>query len=198
MDIIVAAVSGGRWRPGIGDPTFVGWLTVFAYAVAAWSCWRTAWRERGRDGSAVAGPVRLWLALALGLLLLGVNKQLDLQTWMTEVGRDAVRAIGRYGQRRTYQLAFIAAVAASCVGLLGTLLYVARPLTQPRLWALVGACFLIGFVLIRACSFHNVDIFLAATIGRLRWNCVLELGGITTIAVAGWWARHEQRGPSKA
>ena len=24
-----------RWRPGISDPTFVGWLTVAAYATAA-------------------------------------------------------------------------------------------------------------------------------------------------------------------
>ena len=28
------------WRPGVGDPTFIGWLTVLAYLVAAGLCTR--------------------------------------------------------------------------------------------------------------------------------------------------------------
>ena len=26
------------WEPGIGDPTFIGWFTVFAYLIAAVLC----------------------------------------------------------------------------------------------------------------------------------------------------------------
>ena len=33
--ILLAAVEGGRWKPGIGDPTVMGWVTVAAYFVTA-------------------------------------------------------------------------------------------------------------------------------------------------------------------
>ena len=36
--LFVALVTGadGRWHPGIGDPTIMGWVTVVAYALATY------------------------------------------------------------------------------------------------------------------------------------------------------------------
>src|ERR1041384_5677187 len=39
---IFAFTDGDRWRPGIGDPTFIGWFTVVAYFATAYLCWRAA------------------------------------------------------------------------------------------------------------------------------------------------------------
>lgn len=163
--------AAGAWRPGIGDPTPLGWLTVAAYFVAAAACWRTA----RRDGR---GP---WLVIALALVLLGINKQLDLQTALTELGRALARAQGWYEQRRTVQAGFIVALTLAGASLLAALLRSARPLEPGRLLALCGMTFIGVFVLVRASSFHHVDLFLGSTVAGLRWNWVLELGGIAAV-----------------
>ena len=35
---LTPAVVGDRWRPGIGDPTVLGWATVVAYALSFVLC----------------------------------------------------------------------------------------------------------------------------------------------------------------
>ena len=52
-----------------------------------------------------------------------------------------------------------------------------------------------GFVVIRAASFHHVDAFLASRLGGLRWNWILELGGILIVAV-GAFGLGPSEGPS--
>jgi hypothetical protein len=68
-----------RWSPGIGDPTFFGWLTVALYLVTAYACWRVArqLRSANRDDRS---ETAVWAAVAMMFVALGINKQLDLQT----------------------------------------------------------------------------------------------------------------------
>ncbi len=156
--MMLAETVGGRWRPGIGDPTVVGWVTVVAYLLAAAGCGLAAWREPLRDGTrrTPSQPSRFWLALAVLMLALGINKQLDLQTLATQVGRDIIRSWGLYSERRELQLGFILAVVLVCAGTLGWFLWAARSTLDRRWPAVVGMLFILGFVVIRAASFHNV------------------------------------------
>jgi hypothetical protein len=172
----------GAWHPGIGDPTPMGWITVAGYALAVWACWRA----RRAQGAAGGGAGNFWWLLTLGLAALGVNKQLDLQTWLTETGRQLAHAQGWYGQRHVVQIGFIAAVAAA--GAIGVLAMwrLAWPMSPGRFWAGVGVAFLLAFVLMRASSFHHVDAFLASTAFGLRWNWILELSGIGAVAAGAW------------
>jgi hypothetical protein len=64
----------------IGDPTVAGWLTVILYLVTSVSCWILA-RELGTGGM----DRRAWRSISILFLFLGINKQLDLQTALTEV-----------------------------------------------------------------------------------------------------------------
>jgi hypothetical protein len=184
--IVVAEVVAGRWRPGIGDPTVLGWVTVAAYLFAALGCGLAAWREPMADGTRRprARPSRFWLALAVLMLALGVNKQLDLQSLVTQIGRDVISAWGLYSERRELQFGFIVAVAMTCAGALGAFFWAARRTLKRRWPAIAGILFIMGFVVIRAASFHNVDAFLAARLGGMKWNWILELGGIAVVAVA--------------
>ena len=84
---VLAVTVDGRWHPGIGDPTFLGWFTAFSYLAAAWLCRRAGRRVRGKHPD--ARRMRLaWSLMALLMLALGINKQLDLQSWLTYVGKD--------------------------------------------------------------------------------------------------------------
>lgn len=184
--MLVAATEGGRWRPGIGDPSVLGWVTVAAYLAASVACALAAWREPMPDGGrrVRARPSPFWLVLSGLLLALGINKQLDLQSLVTQTGRDIIRAWGLYGERRELQLGFIAAVASACAGALVGFLWASRRSLKRRWPAIAGMLFILGFVTIRAASFHHVDAFLGARLGGMRWNWILELGGIAVVAAA--------------
>ena len=116
-------VSDGRWTPGIGDPSWAGWLTSAAYAVAAClavlayrSCRSEAIRLE-RTSPRDARNERLLAASGcwpcMTLTALGINKQLDLQSLFTQVLRDAAHLQGWYDDRRRYQFAFVVVIAAA-------------------------------------------------------------------------------------
>jgi hypothetical protein len=184
--IVLGDLVAGRWRPGIGDPTVIGWVTVAAYLVAALGSFRAAWREPQTANGRSSRPATFWLVLCALLVALAINKQLDLQSLVTQIGRDVIRSWGLYRQRRELQVGFISAVALVCAAATGAIVWFARRTLRDRWLALVGTVFIFGFVVIRAASFHHVDTFLAARIGGVKWNWVLELGGIAAIAISAF------------
>ena len=184
MNALLAVTIDGRWHPGIGDPTPMGWATVAAYfgaavlcgvfAYCAWSGRIPRWRTH----------VAFWGGLALGMVLLGINKQLDLQSLFTQIGRDMAKRQDWYAERHEYQRQFI-------VGLLiaGLATLVAAAILLAGTWrrtglALFGLVFLIVFILIRAASFHHVDHLLGVRFAGMKMNWILELGGILCIGLA--------------
>lgn len=183
----------GRWHPGIGDPDATGWITVAAYLAAgvlsALCAVQVARVERARDPGGRNGVGRdrsrgFWTALAVLMLMLGLNKQLDLQTWFTEIGRDVAMAQGWYERRFKVQVEFIAGLAV--VGAIGMvwLQWRLRRLDRFARGAASGLLLLTVFVVIRAASFHHVDQLLGVRLAGLRINVILELGGIACIALA--------------
>jgi hypothetical protein len=169
----------GRWHLGIGDPTPLGWITVGAYAAAALLCWWRHARVRGQGGDAS----RFWFWLAVMLALLGLNKELDLQSAFTAVGRWLALAQGWYPQRHLLQVVFIGVLILAGALWLGGMKRMAWPPSAGRSLALIGLVSLVVFVLARAASFHHVDLLLGSTALGLRWNVILELGGVSCVAL---------------
>lgn len=120
--------------------------------------------------------------LTLALLFLGINKQLDLQTLLNDVGRRVARSQGWYDRRRIYQTAFIATVATAGLGVLAAFSWLARRHWKRNFLALLGTVFLSVFVLTRASSIHHVDVMLRWRFLGWTWNWILELGGIAIVA----------------
>ena len=172
-------MQGIRWTPGIGDPTFMGWLTVAAYFCAAWLCLRVFKRE----AAAPAGRASLWLLLAVAMAALGVNKQLDLQSLVTDVGRVLAKRQGWYESRTEVQAVFVRVILALGVASVVLLWFLTRGQFREFRWVLLGWAFLVSFVLIRAASLHVVDRLIGTRHGGLRVNWVLELAGITLIGL---------------
>jgi uncharacterized membrane protein YbhN (UPF0104 family) len=169
------------WTPGIGDPTFAGWLTVGLYCLAAISTWLTA-----NSASIDRG---LWRAICIAFVALGVNKQLDLQTVLTDLGRVIATSQGWYEQRQAVQFWFIIGVGVICLVLGLILLVMARRAPLPTWVALVGMTLVLAFVAARAASFHHFDRFIGTRLLGLKWNWVLEMGGISVVLIASEWRR---------
>lgn len=167
----------GRWAPGIGDPTMLGWVTVLAYLAAALLCLACARRDR-------SGPRRFWGALGVLLLLLAVNKQLDVQSLLTQVGRDMALAQGWYAQRQQVQLAFIAGLGATTT-IAGLMLALSlRRADAAVRWAVAGLVLLLAWIVTRAAAFHHIDRYMGWRVFGITLNGALELGAITVIALA--------------
>lgn len=114
---------------------------------------------------------------------LTINKQLDLQSLLTALGRRVAQDGGWYDARRTVQRAFIIAIILAAGGVLGLMLLHLRRATGWVKLAGVGLTFLIVFVTTRAASFHHMDAMIGAEWAGIRVNHVLELAGTTLIAV---------------
>lgn len=178
---LLVQTADGRWAPGIGDPTPLGWLTVAAYLAAAWLCARASLAGEP-PGAREARAVWAWRALACMLVVLGINKQLDLQSLLTVTARDLALRDGWYERRRPIQVWFIRAVVVASLVVVGTVgVWLRRHLREFAL-AGTGAAFIATFVLVRASSFHKVDAFLHGAAAGFRMNWILELGGIACIA----------------
>jgi len=107
--MLAVQTQQGEWAPGIADPTPLGWIPVGAYCVAAWLCARAALRSRGGDRRLTIA----WRCFAGLMIALGINKQLDLQTLLTIVGRRWAMHGGWYERRRRVQLRFIEGMVLS-------------------------------------------------------------------------------------
>ncbi len=173
----------GRWSPGIGDPSAAGWLTVAAYLAAAVLCFRRGSRTGDAAGDArlFGRERRLWALLGFALLFLGINKQLDLQTAMTEALRMLAVSGGWYRNRRIFQVGFILALGAAIFVGLAVLLRLTRGLSKSVKCSVLGLCLILVFVLARASSFHHMDRLISTRILGLRVNWMLELGGIAVV-----------------
>jgi hypothetical protein len=176
----------GTWSPGIGDPSVGGWLTVALYFGAAALVWGLLRRwPRWNTGQ----EIWFWKLLLIALVLLGINKQLDLQSAFTEAARLLAVKQGWYAERRQAQLAFVAGGAIMGLTLLAATMFLIWGAPRATHWALVGSASLVLFVLVRATSIHHVDAFLGRSLAGIRVNWLLEWGGLLLIGASAWRRR---------
>ena len=178
------------WSPTIGDPGILGWVTVLAYFGTAAIAYLAAVDARRQ---ALTRPAtyyywlrtgRFWMFLAILLTGLGINKQLDLQSLLTAVGRHLAKEQGWYAERHGTQRAFIVSIVVAGAALTASMLMIVRKLDHWVKLAGAGLVILVSFIIIRAASFHHIDVVLRTGLAGFRINHVLELGGISLIAVA--------------
>jgi hypothetical protein len=170
----------GGWSPGIGDPDIISWIIVALYTLSAWQCYRVATLRPSMLGK---GERNIWWILVFGLAFLGINKQLDLQTALTEFGRILSEQQGWYGKRRQVQLFFIFGIAAITIFSGIALLFLARKASFATQLTLAGAIWLLSFIFIRAAEFHHVELHLHGVFLGIKLKWVYEIVGICMIIV---------------
>ena len=172
------------------DHSTIAWWIVAAYfggaAAALWAARLARTRDR-----------RFWFGTAILLLLLGVNKQLDLQSVLTSTARSMTRHAGWYPERRVIQgLFLLALVVMAFVVVLGLLNWLRRS-SAPVKSAALGVALLFVLIVIRAASFHHIDAWVTVNVGGLRRGWWLELAGIAMIAASAFAYRNLPRRKSR-
>ena len=172
-----------NWQPQIGDPHFMGWVTVLVYVICSILSLKLSLSAPQYFTRHIKRQSTFWGIIAFATILLAINKQLDLQSLFTEVGRILSKEHGWYNNRRSVQRIFIIVVVMTgSVFALALAIYY-RKILITNVLALVGIFFVVGFVVIRAASFHHMDYLLGHYIAGFRLNWIFELTGLALIAI---------------
>lgn len=168
-----------------GDPTLLGWLTFAFYLIAAAGCLACVPFARRIFGEGKARVHQfIWLGLAAFLFFLGINKQLDLQSWFTAVVKAIAWEQGWYedGQRaQVYFLAGVGLVGFTAVASLGWLV---RRSWRRYLFIFLGLLVILRFILVRIATFYAISLpELSQFTGGFRINAALELIGAAVITL---------------
>lgn len=163
----------------------MGWFTVAAYAVGAVLAALAGRQPVNNCGlHEQRDKRRLWVAVAVAMACLCINKQLDLQSLLTDLGRVIARHQGWYERRRDFQKLFVLAALAGAGAFACWFVWRFREFwTRHKLLA-AGSLFLLTFILIRAISFHHVDSMLGKRVFGFKINWALELTGIFLVSLA--------------
>jgi len=170
------------------DPGVLPWLIVMGYLVAALLTFRA--------GSVTDGRERiLWFGTGIALILLGINKQLDLQSDLTWAAKVLAHREGWYDNwRRDVQGIFILLIALGALALALFLWRWLRDASVNAKVAAMGLAILAAFIFVRAASFHHIDYWVTVPIAGMRSGWWLELIGIALIGATA--ASRGRRQPS--
>lgn len=172
------------WQIGIGDPGLMGWVIVALYVATAILAFHVA--GQGPFPAHSAGRERFfWQVLGLILLLLALNKQMDLQSLLTALARCTAQLQGWYENRRIVQTSFILAIVALMLIMLAIVWVALRGTLGRNGLALAGLMIVLTFVAIRAVGFHKMDRLINMRIESIRLNWLLEAMGPIMIMVCG-------------
>ena len=170
-----------RWSPGFGDHTILGWITVVAYIAAFIASVRIYRSSHVLFIDDVSRQKYLWLGIACLLLFLGLNKQLDLQTLLTSIGRNIAYRDGWYRERRTFQLIIVGIALVGGLATMFAMLLVYLRVIKQHLLAILGVCLLIVFILLRMSSFHHLDELFRIRLAGIKIYWLIEWAGIALI-----------------
>ena len=164
----------------IGDPGFIGWFTIGSYFVCAIVALIVVLiNKMGSRRSFL-----FWSMISLLMILLGVNKQIDLQSLFTEVGGQIAKAQGWMDQHRIVQFWLIIPSGTTAVVAFLSFGIIMRGLFRRFMLAFIGLFFLLS-LFFRAVSFNHFDEILGFTPSGTKIYWVLELIGIYLILSAG-------------
>lgn len=172
----------GSWNPSFHDHSFLGWLITGSYfACAIMAAVFATFLNRLEEKKAF----HFWLLISTIMIVLGINKQLDLQTLFTEVGRQLSNAQAWYDQRRVVQFLFIMVLSAAILTAFIWFAVTFRDLFRRFVFAFCGLFFLLSYMIMRAAAFHHFGEVIQYDIEGIQMKWVLELAGIYMIVGAG-------------
>ncbi|MCM8532916.1 MAG: hypothetical protein NE330_17235 [Lentisphaeraceae bacterium] len=169
-----------RWKLGIGDPTIEGWIISGLYFLAAIFCFMK-FQNRHELSSR---KLQTWLAVCFVLLFLSFNKQLDLQTLISDVGRYIAVKTELMEQRHIFKRAFILVVGLSAVSILFLFRENVLILIKTEKLAFAGILSLGLFVILRATSFHIFSDSLNEVLHNIFFFKTLEIISLITLILA--------------
>lgn len=188
---VLAILVKGQWKPGIGDPSILGWATTIGYFIAAGLCvWYALLVRKANDpdgnvhrpSSFRPSSYVFWWSLTVFMLLMGLNKQLDLQILVLQIARKMSEEQGWFAERDVVRKWIILGFAFIGLVLIAWLGWTGRRVWRRYILAVAGIALLIFFVLVRASG--NRLMIMGYRLGHFPMYNILEVSGILCIGIS--------------
>src|SRR5688572_6899445 len=175
-----------QWLQKVGDPTVAGWACFVGYFAAAGFCYvaSRAKREKHRH------HVLFWTGTITVLILLGANKQLDLQTLLIAELRQLFGASQAWSYRHVFAVTMVVVLSPLVAVAFGSV--ASRLKSEPRFIQvlLVAMLLLVALAMARAIPGPIDDVLLTHVAGsdkgvfHTHVKEVIELSLVLIIAVS--------------
>lgn len=173
-----------NWPAKTDDPHLMGWAAVACYILVAILAYFALRQTKNLESTSQQIKThRFWMVVTVLLVLLGINKQLDTQLLLIAAAKCISTIDGWYGDRRIYQIGFIAVLAVSFLVLAVLSLRYFKNELRGNFWAIIGLLFLLFFIALRATSFHNLDAMLNNNFYGFKVSWIFELSGLGLLAL---------------
>ena len=186
---VLHLLSKVHWHAKVGDPEPFAWVTVVGYLLAAIGCIGCAVKAELIFGKPKVRLHRaIWIFLGVILFFLAVNKQLDLQILFTQTVKILATHYRIYEFGRQSKKYFILGLGLLSAGGLSWILWQVRHEWRRYVVILLGAVFIVRFVIVRAATFYGVGLpkFSVFT-GGIKLNWLMEFLGALTVAIAAFF-----------
>ncbi|MBN2041625.1 MAG: hypothetical protein JW864_16435 [Spirochaetes bacterium] len=184
LQIVKHAVLEGTWIKFHGDNTFEGWFITAVYFIIFILYVQYLLRVRKNPENIEKNYMRFILITAILTFILGINKQLDLQMLLTDIGRTHSKIFGWYNIRRPAQVRFISIFASLATGVVILSAYNLRKLWRKIFLQTTGLFILFGFIIIKGSSHHKLDHFFSKKILGMSMFGVFEIIGLALIGIS--------------
>jgi len=194
QNVVLMAFEEGHWADKWGDRTVVGWGITVGYALVGWLClYCTGMFDSRRAVSISQVFAWFWRLMAVVLFLLAINKQLDVQLLLADIGRALTKYQGWYGQRKPAQIRVLALGACLCLGCLLEIGHRLRRAPRSTLIALLGVLILGVNVVIHLVSLHSIEHVLAFSVAGVSVGDGIEVLAILWIAASAFLYSRTER-----
>lgn len=171
------------WTPVVGGRSAIHWLLTLAYLGTAALSFEVSRRSRlPSQEKNSRHQSRFWLLVAIALLLLGINKQIDIQAGVMAAGRCFALMHGWLHERRPLLELLVVAVLLFAFASLIMAVWLLRNVLGPNILAVIGLVFVATFLVVRAASLRDLDELIGVQIIGIRLGWLFELAGIACIA----------------
>jgi hypothetical protein len=175
-----ATCAADAWAPAFGDHDLYGYVMTVVHLVAAGLAVKVA--IQGPFLSDARRAERwLWAIGATGLVALAINKQLDLQSMILAAARCVARGQGWYENRRAYQTEVILGMTIAAAVIVPVVLLLLRKAFVGNLAFVLSMSALVAFVLLRAISFHHLDVVFGTDVLSFRLHRLIEVTALTVV-----------------
>ncbi len=169
------------WQPELGDPTLPGWTATILYLATLAGClFYLNRRRQGRFSWRLSSNYHFWKLLSIILFVLGLNKQLDLQSLFLQFNRFAMEAAGLAKYADVFRLWLTWGIVSMLMVITVIFAYTVRDAMGTNKSALCGAVMILVYIVLRAVTFQNIPgMTLLEKISP--WTWVIEVTGLVLI-----------------
>ena len=192
--LFMDALEHGYWATNRGDPTVLGWGITILYGFTALTClYCTGFLDTKRSFPISGLHAWFWWMIVVILILVGINKQLDLQMLLADFGRTYSKHHGWYDQRRPIQIRVLALGACAGIAVLLRVGYKLTRAPKSTWFALCGVILLGVNITIHLVSLHSAEHILMASKMGVSFENALEIMTLVWIIISAMTFNHTQR-----